>query len=113
MQTHNLGYPRIGSQRELKKEAEQYWAGNDIHSPRVPSKEEMVALTEKAKAVIPSDQLWVNPDCGLKTRNWPETKAALIAMVAGGCNVAEDRERACLLILSLQEQNLFKSFYKP
>jgi 5-methyltetrahydropteroyltriglutamate--homocysteine methyltransferase len=36
---------------------------------------------EKAKAVVPADQLWVNPDCGLKTRNWPETKAALIAMV--------------------------------
>jgi 5-methyltetrahydropteroyltriglutamate--homocysteine methyltransferase len=53
----------------------------DIHSPRVPSKEEMVALMEKAKAVVPADQLWVNPDCGLKTRNWPETKAALIAMV--------------------------------
>jgi 5-methyltetrahydropteroyltriglutamate--homocysteine methyltransferase len=53
----------------------------DIHSPRVPSKEEMVALMEKAKAVIPGDQLWVNPDCGLKTRNWPETKKALIAMV--------------------------------
>jgi 5-methyltetrahydropteroyltriglutamate--homocysteine methyltransferase len=53
----------------------------DIHSPRVPSREEMVSLMEKAKAVVPSDQLWVNPDCGLKTRNWPETKAALIAMV--------------------------------
>ncbi|NQX41495.1 5-methyltetrahydropteroyltriglutamate--homocysteine methyltransferase [Pedobacter steynii] len=54
----------------------------DIHSPRVPSKEEMVRLLEKAKAVIPADQLWVNPDCGLKTRHWPETKSALIAMVA-------------------------------
>ncbi|MBO9562583.1 MAG: 5-methyltetrahydropteroyltriglutamate--homocysteine S-methyltransferase [Niastella sp.] len=53
----------------------------DIHSPRVPSKKEMVELMEKAKAVIPSDQLWVNPDCGLKTRGWPETKAALEAMV--------------------------------
>jgi 5-methyltetrahydropteroyltriglutamate--homocysteine methyltransferase len=53
----------------------------DIHSPRVPSKDEMVTLMEKAKAVVPYDQLWVNPDCGLKTRNWPETKAALIAMV--------------------------------
>lgn len=53
----------------------------DIHSPRVPSKEEMVQLMEKAKAVIPSDQLWVNPDCGLKTRGWPETKAALQEMV--------------------------------
>ncbi|GAA5022181.1 5-methyltetrahydropteroyltriglutamate--homocysteine methyltransferase [Marivirga lumbricoides] len=53
----------------------------DIHSPRVPSKEEMLALLEKAKAVIPARQLWVNPDCGLKTRNWEETKLALIAMV--------------------------------
>ena len=53
----------------------------DIHSPRVPSKSEMVGLMEKAKAVIPSDQLWVNPDCGLKTRQWPETKKALIEMV--------------------------------
>lgn len=53
----------------------------DIHSPRVPSKGEMVFLMEKAKAVIPAEQLWVNPDCGLKTRQWPETKAALVAMV--------------------------------
>ena len=53
----------------------------DIHSPRVPSKAEMVALMEKARAVIPSDQLWVNPDCGLKTRHWPETKQALMEMV--------------------------------
>lgn len=53
----------------------------DIHSPRVPSKEEMVHLLEKAKAVIPSAQLWVNPDCGLKTRKWDETKKALIEMV--------------------------------
>ncbi|SEN17754.1 methionine synthase (B12-independent) [bacterium A37T11] len=53
----------------------------DIHSPRIPSKDEMVQLLEKAKAVIPAAQLWVNPDCGLKTRDWPETKAALEAMV--------------------------------
>lgn len=54
----------------------------DIHSPRVPSKTEMVELMEKAKAVIPVDQLWVNPDCGLKTRHWHETKKALVEMVA-------------------------------
>jgi 5-methyltetrahydropteroyltriglutamate--homocysteine methyltransferase len=54
----------------------------DIHSPRVPSSEEMVKLLEKAAAVIPVDQLWVNPDCGLKTRHWDETKKALIEMVA-------------------------------
>lgn len=53
----------------------------DIHSPRVPSREEMVQLMEKACAVVPAQQLWVNPDCGLKTRGWPETRAALKEMV--------------------------------
>ncbi len=53
----------------------------DIHSPRVPSKEEMILLMQKAKAVIPESQLWVNPDCGLKTRHWEETRLALNAMV--------------------------------
>ncbi|MCJ7932178.1 MAG: 5-methyltetrahydropteroyltriglutamate--homocysteine S-methyltransferase [Chryseobacterium sp.] len=53
----------------------------DIHSPRVPSKEEMVELLKKAQAVIPAHQLWVNPDCGLKTRHWDETEKALKAMV--------------------------------
>ncbi|MFA9193563.1 5-methyltetrahydropteroyltriglutamate--homocysteine S-methyltransferase [Flavobacterium sp. FBOR7N2.3] len=54
----------------------------DIHSPRVPSRNEMVQLLEKASAVVPVDKLWVNPDCGLKTRHWDETKKALIEMVA-------------------------------
>ncbi|WP_126650379.1 5-methyltetrahydropteroyltriglutamate--homocysteine S-methyltransferase [Chryseobacterium aureum] len=54
----------------------------DIHSPRVPSKEEMIELLRKAQHVIPANQLWVNPDCGLKTRHWDETEKALIAMVA-------------------------------
>ncbi|MDL1914298.1 MAG: 5-methyltetrahydropteroyltriglutamate--homocysteine S-methyltransferase [Bergeyella sp.] len=53
----------------------------DIHSPRVPSKEEILDLLDKAKKVIPPAQLWVNPDCGLKTRNWEETEAALQRMV--------------------------------
>ncbi len=53
----------------------------DIHSPRVPSKSEIITLIEKAKAVIPYEQIWVNPDCGLKTRGWTETKAALMEMV--------------------------------
>lgn len=53
----------------------------DIHSPRVPSVTEMVALLKKAAEVIPPDQLWVNPDCGLKTRGWAETKESLIRMV--------------------------------
>ncbi|GGH04838.1 5-methyltetrahydropteroyltriglutamate--homocysteine S-methyltransferase [Mucilaginibacter phyllosphaerae] len=54
----------------------------DIHSPRVPNKDEMTHLLKKARAVIPDKQLWVNPDCGLKTRGWDETKKALIEMVA-------------------------------
>ncbi|HEY9063386.1 MAG TPA: 5-methyltetrahydropteroyltriglutamate--homocysteine S-methyltransferase [Burkholderiaceae bacterium] len=53
----------------------------DIHSPRVPSRDEIVRLMAKAAAVIPARNLWVNPDCGLKTRNWPETEAALRNMV--------------------------------
>lgn len=53
----------------------------DIHSPRVPSVEEMKALLEKALNYIPAERLWVNPDCGLKTRDWPETLEALKNMV--------------------------------
>ncbi|RYF82838.1 MAG: 5-methyltetrahydropteroyltriglutamate--homocysteine S-methyltransferase [Comamonadaceae bacterium] len=54
----------------------------DIHSPRVPTAEEMVRLMRKAAAVVPAERLWINPDCGLKTRGWPETEAALAQMVA-------------------------------
>ncbi|UOB21992.1 5-methyltetrahydropteroyltriglutamate--homocysteine S-methyltransferase [Pseudomonas orientalis] len=54
----------------------------DIHSPRVPEVAQMVDLLRKAAKRIPAERLWVNPDCGLKTRGWPETEAALIHMVA-------------------------------
>jgi 5-methyltetrahydropteroyltriglutamate--homocysteine methyltransferase len=54
----------------------------DIHSPRVPSQQEMETLLEKALQVLTPQQLWVNPDCGLKTRGWAEVKPALVAMVA-------------------------------
>ncbi|WP_223480179.1 MULTISPECIES: 5-methyltetrahydropteroyltriglutamate--homocysteine S-methyltransferase [unclassified Pseudomonas] len=54
----------------------------DIHSPRVPDTAEMVKLMSKAVKRIPAERLWVNPDCGLKTRAWPETEAALVNMVA-------------------------------
>jgi len=53
----------------------------DIHSARVPSVKEMVNLLQKASAVIARENLWVNPDCGLKTRAWEETKSALQNMV--------------------------------
>jgi 5-methyltetrahydropteroyltriglutamate--homocysteine methyltransferase len=61
----------------------------DIHSPRVPSSKEMVLLLEKARAVISDDQLWVNPDCGLKTRHWEETRFALIEMVLAAQTLRE------------------------
>jgi len=54
----------------------------DIHSPRVPTTDEVVRLMRKAAAVVPAANLWINPDCGLKTRGWPETEAALANMVA-------------------------------
>ncbi|MCP1476564.1 5-methyltetrahydropteroyltriglutamate--homocysteine methyltransferase [Pseudomonas sp. EB276 TE3739] len=53
----------------------------DIHSPRIPDVAEMVGLLRKAARRIPAERLWVNPDCGLKTRAWPETEAALVHMV--------------------------------
>ncbi|MDX1950113.1 MAG: 5-methyltetrahydropteroyltriglutamate--homocysteine S-methyltransferase, partial [Rickettsiales bacterium] len=53
----------------------------DIHSPRVPKSREMEYLLDKALKVLTPEQIWVNPDCGLKTRGWPETKAALEEMV--------------------------------
>lgn len=53
----------------------------DIHAPRVPQVTEMKRLLHKARGVIPDARLWVNPDCGLKTRGWPETEAALKNMV--------------------------------
>ncbi|TCJ15358.1 5-methyltetrahydropteroyltriglutamate--homocysteine S-methyltransferase [Parasulfuritortus cantonensis] len=54
----------------------------DIHSPNVPEVAAMARLMEKAAARVPAERLWVNPDCGLKTRAWPETEAALANMVA-------------------------------
>ncbi|KAE8136838.1 cobalamin-independent synthase [Aspergillus pseudotamarii] len=53
----------------------------DIHSPRVPSEQEIKDRIDEMLQYLRPDQLWVNPDCGLKTRQWPETKAALTNMV--------------------------------
>ena len=54
----------------------------DIHSARVPSEDEMVALMRLAQKHLRPEQLWVNPDCGLKTRGWDEVKPAIAAMVS-------------------------------
>jgi 5-methyltetrahydropteroyltriglutamate--homocysteine methyltransferase len=53
----------------------------DIHAPRCPSVDEMAALLDKAQQRLSPDQIWVNPDCGLKTRKWEEVRPALINMV--------------------------------
>ncbi|AWN15735.1 5-methyltetrahydropteroyltriglutamate--homocysteine S-methyltransferase [Salinisphaera sp. LB1] len=63
----------------------------DIHSPRVPSADEMVALLDKAVAVLPAEKLWVNPDCGLKTRGWAEVKPALENMVEAAKRMRQAR----------------------
>ncbi|MDM7456608.1 MAG: 5-methyltetrahydropteroyltriglutamate--homocysteine S-methyltransferase [Tepidimonas sp.] len=61
----------------------------DIHSPNVPAVENMVRLLQRAAERIPPQRLWVNPDCGLKTRAWPETEAALANMVAAARRLRE------------------------
>ena len=61
----------------------------DIHSPRVPTQEQMTALIKKASELLPIRNIWVNPDCGLKTRGWPEVKLALSKMVQSAKELRE------------------------
>ncbi|AQB88919.1 5-methyltetrahydropteroyltriglutamate--homocysteine S-methyltransferase [Bordetella pertussis] len=82
------------SNMELLKAFEDFHYPNDIgpgvydiHSPNVPEVDWMVELMRKAAARLPKERLWVNPDCGLKTRAWPETEAALIGMVQAACTL--------------------------
>ncbi|MFI1709618.1 5-methyltetrahydropteroyltriglutamate--homocysteine S-methyltransferase [Streptomyces griseoruber] len=62
----------------------------DIHSPRVPSAVEAAALLRAGLEAIPAERLWVNPDCGLKTRGWPETRASLENLVAAARTVRSE-----------------------
>jgi 5-methyltetrahydropteroyltriglutamate--homocysteine methyltransferase len=85
------------SQMELLQTFAQYRYPNeigpgvyDIHSPRIPVVEEMVDLLRKAATVLSPVQVWVNPDCGLKTRRWEEVRPALIAMVEAARVVRAD-----------------------
>ncbi|MDR1229755.1 MAG: 5-methyltetrahydropteroyltriglutamate--homocysteine S-methyltransferase [Azoarcus sp.] len=64
----------------------------DIHSPRIPPVEEIENLLRKALAAIPADRLWVNPDCGLKTRGWKETETTLRNMVDAAHRLRESLE---------------------
>lgn len=70
----------------------------DIHAPRLPTESEMTELLALAIQRIPAEQLWVNPDCGLKTRKWKEVEPALAAMVA-----AAKKVRASLVTESIDQ----------
>lgn len=63
----------------------------DIHSPLVPSVEEIEARLRLALEKVPAERLWVNPDCGLKTRGWPEVRAALEVMVQAARHLRAER----------------------
>jgi 5-methyltetrahydropteroyltriglutamate--homocysteine methyltransferase len=63
----------------------------DIHSPRVPDVAEIAGLLSAAARVVPGERLWVNPDCGLKTRGYPEVEPALRNLVAAARRVREQR----------------------
>lgn len=84
------------SDMELLKAFEEFAYPNeigpgvyDIHSPNIPDVAQIVQLAEKAEQLIPAERLWINPDCGLKTRNWAETEAALGNMVAAAKQLRE------------------------
>ncbi|HWM36882.1 MAG TPA: 5-methyltetrahydropteroyltriglutamate--homocysteine S-methyltransferase [Streptomyces sp.] len=62
----------------------------DIHSPRVPDADEVASLLRKGLVAIPAERLWVNPDCGLKTRGWPEVRTALENLVAAARTVRSE-----------------------
>ncbi|MEV7209835.1 MULTISPECIES: 5-methyltetrahydropteroyltriglutamate--homocysteine S-methyltransferase [Streptomyces] len=66
----------------------------DIHSPRVPSTDEAAELLRTGLRAIPAERLWVNPDCGLKTRAWPETRASLEHLVAAARTVRDELSRS-------------------
>jgi 5-methyltetrahydropteroyltriglutamate--homocysteine methyltransferase len=66
----------------------------DIHSPRTPAVSEMTTLLSKASRLIPVERLWINPDCGLKTRNWAEVQAALENMVTAAKNLRKSFSHA-------------------
>ncbi|MBQ5961742.1 5-methyltetrahydropteroyltriglutamate--homocysteine S-methyltransferase [Massilia sp. ZL223] len=64
----------------------------DIHSPNIPSQEQIVGLMHQAAARIPAQRLWINPDCGLKTRSWEEVRPALANMVAAARTLRQTSE---------------------
>ena len=65
----------------------------DIHSPNLPTQEQIVQRLRQAARRIPPERLWVNPDCGLKTRQWPEAIGALTRMVAAARQLRQETEQ--------------------
>ena len=87
------------SQMELLEDFKQFDYPNeigpgvwDIHSPRIPTSQEMQSLVNKAMQVIPKERLWINPDCGLKTRAWPEVQESLKRMVSAARDLRQSLE---------------------
>jgi 5-methyltetrahydropteroyltriglutamate--homocysteine methyltransferase len=78
-------FERVGYPREIGPGV------YDIHSPRVPSEEEIAAMLRATVKVLQLEQVWVNPDCGLKTRAWPEVLPALEHMVAAARGLRAER----------------------
>lgn len=114
IQTMTLGYARMGKRRELKKTFEnsrsdnetlfeitdagyRYQVGNrvyDVHSPAVPSAEQMLQQLRTGVDHLPIAQTWINPDCGLKTCRWEEVVPALKNMVAATQQLREEIQNA-------------------
>ncbi len=97
MDTDVISIETARSQMELLEGFARYHYPNaigpgvyDIHAPRVPLQDEMVALMRLAQVHLRPEQLWVNPDCGLKTRKWDEVKPAIAAMVAAARTLRAD-----------------------
>ena len=70
----------------------------DIHSPNIPNTQHIVDLMRKATKRIPVERLWINPDCGLKTREWPEVREALRCMVASAQQLRQELKNETALI---------------
>ena len=70
----------------------------DIHSPNIPDVEQIIKLMQKAAERIPAERLWVNPDCGLKTRGWPEVETALKNMVTAAKALRHQSLVQCLIL---------------
>lgn len=86
IQTATLGYPRIGKNREVKKALEAFWSGKSDAETLLQTVCEVEASNWKTQLEagiqnLPMRQIWVNPDCGLKTRRWEEVIPALKNMV--------------------------------